>query len=208
MMTGVAAGMLIAALAAWLWQQLSVVSLPAKAWSITLRDSDATVPAPGASLTLLREGVSGLEEIGVAAAAATPGGTPGILTLTAEALNDGRVMQEVTQVRAGEGAAILGVSAVRSVPIFEQVYLQAGAVAIVLLVGAILVYRYVGVKRSTVEFLIATDAEMKKVNWSTRKHVVGSTWVVVGACVLLVLLLFLIDVGFSRFFRAIDLLQG
>lgn len=45
-----------------------------------------------------------------------------------------------------------------------------------------------------VDFLIATDAEMKKVNWTSRKQLWGSTKVVIMFMLLLVGVLFLFDV--------------
>ena len=48
---------------------------------------------------------------------------------------------------------------------------------------------------------------MKKVNWSTRKEVIGSTWVVVVACFLIAAFLFSIDFVFAMFFRAIKVLE-
>ncbi len=47
------------------------------------------------------------------------------------------------------------------------------------------------------EFLIATDGEMKKVNWSTRKEVRGLPMVVVIASFLLAMIIFVIDYGFG-----------
>jgi preprotein translocase SecE subunit len=47
---------------------------------------------------------------------------------------------------------------------------------------------------------------MKRVNWSTRKTIIGSTWVVIGACVLLALMLFVTDYGLQTIFRAMRLL--
>ena len=31
--------------------------------------------------------------------------------------------------------------------------------------------------------MIATEGEMKKVNWSTRREIIGMTWVVIGLTV-------------------------
>ena len=67
---------------------------------------------------------------------------------------------------------------------FPRVYLQGGVAGIILLLGAVIIYVYVGVKRRPVDFLINTDNEMKKVNWSTRREIVGSTWRMVDARVL------------------------
>ncbi|MCB9836008.1 MAG: preprotein translocase subunit SecE [Phycisphaera sp.] len=63
-------------------------------------------------------------------------------------------------------------------------------------------------QRNSVNFLIATDGEMKKVNWSTRKEVQGSTMVVVIASFLLAMLIFVIDYGFGAFFKLIGVLEG
>ncbi|RNC82861.1 MAG: preprotein translocase subunit SecE [Phycisphaera sp.] len=62
--------------------------------------------------------------------------------------------------------------------------------------------------RRSVDFLIATDGEMKKVNWSTRKEVQGSTIVVVIASFLLAFAIFVVDYGFGAFFKLIGVLQG
>ncbi|MBL8964243.1 MAG: preprotein translocase subunit SecE [Phycisphaerae bacterium] len=55
--------------------------------------------------------------------------------------------------------------------------------------------------------MIATDGEMKKVNWSTRREVLGSTWVVIGACFLIATFLFIVDIAFSSFFEFVGLLK-
>jgi preprotein translocase SecE subunit len=99
------------------------------------------------------------------------------------------------------------VSGSQGIPIFEQIYLQAIGAGVTLLAGAVLLYWIVGLNRKSCDFLIATDNEMKKVNWSTRKQVIGSTWVVIGASFLLAALLFVVDLGFSRFFKLIQVLE-
>jgi len=76
------------------------------------------------------------------------------------------------------------------------------------LAGAGLLYYFVAANKSSAEFLIATDGEMRKVNWSSRKDVLGSTWVVIGASVLLAICLLVVDVAFATFFRSINVLDG
>jgi preprotein translocase SecE subunit len=44
-----------------------------------------------------------------------------------------------------------------------------------------------------VDFLIATDSEMKKVNWTSRKELVGSTKVVIGFMFFMAIVLYLYD---------------
>jgi preprotein translocase SecE subunit len=62
-------------------------------------------------------------------------------------------------------------------------------------------------KPSNVDFLIATDSEMKKVNWTSRKDLIGSTKVVIVFMFLIALILFLVDVVFSYFFYLIGVLK-
>jgi preprotein translocase SecE subunit len=96
---------------------------------------------------------------------------------------------------------------VRKIAAVQPVYLQGGGAALVLLVGAVLAFYFAGAKKNSVEFLISTDMEMKKVNWSTQKDIRNSTLVVVGAAVMLAAVLFGIDVAFQQFFRVIKILQ-
>jgi preprotein translocase SecE subunit len=49
-------------------------------------------------------------------------------------------------------------------------------------------------KPSNADFLIATDSEMKKVNWTSRKELIGSTKVVIFFMVIIASVLFVIDV--------------
>jgi preprotein translocase subunit SecE len=92
------------------------------------------------------------------------------------------------------------------IPVFNMLYLQAGVAGLIVLLGSWLIYWLVGHNPGSVEFLIATDAEMKKVNWSTRKVIFDSTWVVIGATFLIAGVLFAADTLFSQLFRAIGVL--
>jgi len=55
-------------------------------------------------------------------------------------------------------------------------------------------------KPRVVDFFIATESEMKKVNWTSRKELVGSTKVVIGFMLLIAGLLFIYDQYFTRIF--------
>jgi preprotein translocase SecE subunit len=57
------------------------------------------------------------------------------------------------------------------------------------------------------DFLIATDSEMKKVNWTSRRELIGSTRVVIFAVVLIGLVLFYFDLIFSKFFNLLGVLK-
>lgn len=89
----------------------------------------------------------------------------------------------------------------------HRIYLQAVAALVILLVGGFLLYRAVGTKPRTVDFLIATEGEMNKVNWPTRREVIGSTWVVVAFLFLMVGLLFAADFAFASIFELTGVLD-
>ena len=87
--------------------------------------------------------------------------------------------------------------------------LYGGAAFIGLLViGAMFSYWIAYAKPKTSEFFIATEGEMRKVNWSSRREVMGSTWVVIGLSVFLALVLFVVDVFFSRIFQWVGVLES
>ena len=80
-------------------------------------------------------------------------------------------------------------------------------VSVVIVLGGLL-YWVACVNRKSCDFLIATDGEMKKVNWTSRREIISSTKVVIVVTVLMALLLFFVDWGFMRFFRMIGVLRG
>jgi preprotein translocase SecE subunit len=77
--------------------------------------------------------------------------------------------------------------------VLAGIYFQATAAFIVLVVLGVLLFKLIGTRPKTCDFLIATEGEMRKVNWPTQKEVKGSTMVVVGAVVGMAVLLFIAD---------------
>ncbi len=69
-------------------------------------------------------------------------------------------------------------------------------------------YYLVFVKPRTVDFLVATEGEMKKVNWSTRREIVGSTVAVITSAFILTVFCWFVDLGFSEFFKLINVLRS
>lgn len=61
--------------------------------------------------------------------------------------------------------------------------------------------------RKSGDFMIATEGEMKKVNWSSKREVIGSTKVVIAFTILLAVLLFVVDFIFQYFFRTVGVLK-
>jgi preprotein translocase SecE subunit len=90
----------------------------------------------------------------------------------------------------------------------QPIYVSAAGAVLLTAVLGWLGYWLIGLKPRMVDFMIATEGEMKKVNWSTRREILGSTWVVIGMTVLVGFLCFLFDQGFILFFRAINVLEG
>jgi preprotein translocase SecE subunit len=55
-------------------------------------------------------------------------------------------------------------------------------------------------KPTNVDFLIATDSEMKKVNWTSRKDLIGSTKIVIIFMFSVAIFLFVADILFTYLF--------
>ena len=81
-------------------------------------------------------------------------------------------------------------------------------IPVIVLVGlGVMIFRLAGQNPRFSDFLIATEGEMKKVNWSTRREVLGATKVVIVLILVLGLILFLVDVAFMSFFAWIGVLK-
>lgn len=82
----------------------------------------------------------------------------------------------------------------------------AGIVGGVAIVVGLLLWRYLN-KPHVVDFMIATESEMKKVNWTSKKDLIGSTKIVIIFMFLIAAVLFLIDILFGYLFWAINVLK-
>ena len=85
--------------------------------------------------------------------------------------------------------------------------LVLGAVALVVVAGFGTLAWWLLNKPRVVEFMIATESEMRKVNWPTKKEILGSTWVVVAGTLLIAFTLFVVDLGFTWFFTWIKIID-
>jgi len=119
-----------------------------------------------------------------------------------------------TRVLTGVGGGVLIAAGI--VWLIEQLSVIQGdwrmiaqLIAVLIVAGVFgpLVYRAAAASPRTGDFLIATEGEMKKVNWPARKEVTGSTWVVIWTVVLLTILLYTSDFLFTVFFRSIGILE-
>jgi preprotein translocase subunit SecE len=87
-------------------------------------------------------------------------------------------------------------------------YIQVGVAVGTILVFGLLLYWMLALNRRVCDFLIATEGEMKKVNWTSRKEIIGSTKVVVFVMIALAIVLFIVDIIFMLFFNVIGVLKG
>lgn len=83
---------------------------------------------------------------------------------------------------------------------------RIGIVAAFAIAIMILAWRQLN-KPRVVDFLIATESEMKKVNWTDRKALIGSTKVVIIFMFLIAIILFLFDILFGFLFFGIGILK-
>ena len=78
-------------------------------------------------------------------------------------------------------------------------YLRYGIPTLVTVAVGVLVFWLVN-RAKNADFLIATEGEMKKVSWSSRKEVVGSTKVVITTTLIVAMILYGVDIIFRLFF--------
>jgi preprotein translocase SecE subunit len=111
-------------------------------------------------------------------------------------------------------AVAVGVIALAGAAWFYQqlvgfnIYLRGGVAGGFMVIMAAAIYWVYGSNRKTVDFFIATEGELKKVNWSTRREIMGSTWVVVIVSLSIAAILFIVDIFFKELFSAIGILTG
>ena len=94
-----------------------------------------------------------------------------------------------------------------SVAGYEPIYSQAVVFLIILAVFGWLGFHLIGRKPKVVDFMIATEGEMKKVNWSSRREILGSTWVVIAFTIFVAVLCFTFDRVFQGLFTWMGVLE-
>jgi len=85
-------------------------------------------------------------------------------------------------------------------------YLVYG-IPLVIFVGVALLMLWIVNRPRSADFMIATEGEMKKVSWSSKREIVGGTKVVIAATLILAALLWAVDLAFGFFFQWIRVLQ-
>ena len=88
---------------------------------------------------------------------------------------------------------------------YAQPIVQYGVPSLLVAALGLLLFWMVN-RPSSADFLIATEGEMKKVSWSSRKEIVGSTKVVIVATFMLAAILAAVDAGFAVLSKLIGLM--
>ncbi len=216
-MTAAFVGVLIISAAAWGWGQAGAVRLPARTWTFVVTSVEGQA-SPGQVVELLvydetSQSPDATKALGTAIIEDFIPGKGAAATIAVGSFSDQQVRDrggEAIRIQAGQQDSPTLTAVVRSArptPIFPVEYLQSATAGGIMLVGAVCLYLFVGVKKGTVEFLIATDGEMKKVNWTTYREVKGSTIVVIVATFLIAGFLFGVDTIFAEIFSAIGVLE-
>jgi len=206
-LTATLLGVVTLATGAWVWGQaaLVVAALPRSGVEVVLRRVQGTPPAAGARVDLVAPGDAGDKRVVGSGEVAAYDSANGLLRLRRVQMADPDTSPAAaTGVAGPSGFAADLARGARSVSPVDPLYVQGGATAVVLLLGSLLTYYFVASNPRTVEFLIATDGEMKKVNWSTRKDITGSTSVVIFASFFIAALLF----GFDWIFKTVFQVMG
>lgn len=89
----------------------------------------------------------------------------------------------------------------------NTVYWKAGMAVIVIGGFGLFLFRIFN-KPRIVDFMIATETEMKKVNWPTRRDVVKSTWIIICGTAIMAIILMVVDMVFFRIFLGIGILEA
>ncbi len=90
----------------------------------------------------------------------------------------------------------------------EATYVKVAVVLVCAFLFGLLGFWVIGSKRRTVEFMIATEGEMKKVNWSSKRELQRSTWAVIFMTFFLAFFCFFFDQIFYYIFYSAGVLDA
>jgi preprotein translocase SecE subunit len=202
-LTAVALGTLFLATALWAANQLEAFNPPVRAWDVAMSSVRGTLPGVGQTVDLSTVENNRPAKIASGVVESVTKQTESSATIRVRDVLLINATDSPTQTRrisipgATPDAEPAFTATVTDAPApqfkFQRVYVQGAVAGTILLVGMALIYMFVGNKPRTVDFLIATDEEMRKVNWSTRKIIFDSTMVVIGATFFIATAIFIVD---------------
>ena len=80
-------------------------------------------------------------------------------------------------------------------------------IPLVVVLGLLYILLRVVNSKRPADFMIATEGEMKKVSWSSKKEIIGSTKVVIATLLIMGLVFFLVDLFFMRLMKFLGVQQ-
>ncbi len=89
----------------------------------------------------------------------------------------------------------------------NPIYLSWGIGGLFVALCMPFIYLWTARTATTVDFLVATETEMKKVSWPTRREVTGSTVIVIATSVAIALFCFVFDQAFFLLFVEMNVLK-
>jgi len=92
-------------------------------------------------------------------------------------------------------------------PVRFALYIQYGVPAVLFAIGGALVFHLVN-KPNFADFLIQTEGEMKKVSWSSKAELMGSTAVVIVTVIIMAVLIYVADYVWIVGLRLVTVLPG
>ena len=113
-----------------------------------------------------------------------------------------RIITFVSGLALGMGGAVVLSDKLAA---YAQPIVQYGVPSLLVAALGVLLFWMVN-RPASADFLIATEGEMKKVSWSSRKEIVGSTKVVIVATFMLATILAAVDAGFAVLSKLIGLM--
>jgi preprotein translocase SecE subunit len=208
LMSAIGWGTLVAAAAIWLSGQLGAITPPIEMYRLDVRTPDGgpvTGVGPQDEIQLFTNTGEDPTAFGYVES------VDGSIISVPELLNtseDFQLSRDAQRVETPGGREVGRVQQRTTVYAFQIEFVQGGAAVVVLLVGGFFVYWFCYSGKKSGDFLIATEGEMKKVNWSTRREVMGSTWVVIGISLLIAAVLFFADLIFRWFFTLLRVIEA
>jgi len=118
---------------------------------------------------------------------------------TPQTIPIGATVEQITQINAANQTG-----ATHSAQVAQYVSIGLTAATVV---GLAILFWWLMNKPRNADFLIATDSEMKKVQWGTRAELIGSTRIVIIFLAVIVLVLFLIDLIAGTLFYQMGLIK-
>lgn len=221
-MTATLIGLFTLGAAYWGWTQseLVAVRLPSSTWSLTgtldpaLAAGDGSnLPALGTTLTLLgppAQDSAARPTIATASLARRLATSDREFLLSGVTFTDqNATLERATSATLPDGSQLISnISRPSRQPLIQPALIQGGFAGLFLLIGSVAAYWFCASNPRSAEFLINTDFEMRKVNWSTPTQIRGYTWVVIISALFVSAVLLVFDTAFALFFGAVGIIPS